>query len=181
MNQTELNLIFLDNPDLKIIYIQDTSIYNSDVEVENPNLKITPPNFSTSYLVEYPVSSLIVFNSNALNWTNTGIYESLLILPDGLWKVEQSIHPNDCVTKTHYHFRIVNLKTQILCYVSEQLDSSDSSCNLTDNWYQDIFRLLQLLESAKYIAECCGNTQKATIIFNYVTEQFKKYNCQSTC
>jgi len=181
MNQSELSLIFLDNPDPKIMYIQDTSVYNPDVEVENPLLKITPPNFSTQYVVEYPVSSLIVFNSNALGWTNTSDYEQLSVLPDGLWVITQSVKPNDCIYKTYNHFRIVNLKKSILCYVSEQLDSSDSNCDLSSYWYEDFFKLLQFLESAKYIAECCGNTKKATVMYNYVNNQFKKYNCQSGC
>lgn len=181
MNVTNLELIFVDNPDTKIIYMQDTSNYNPDITVSNPLLKITPPNFSTQYVIEYPKLSLISFNSNALGWTDVQDWNKLVILPDGLWKIQQSIDPNDCIYRDYNHFRIVNLKKKILCYVSEQLDSSSPNCNIDSDWYADIFFNLQLLESAKYMAECCDYTQQATILYNQVEIWFKRYGCESGC
>lgn len=179
MNETFLSLIFVDKADPKYIYIQDVSEYNSDLDVSNPLLAITPPNFSTSYVVAYPVSSIIPINSNALGWTDTTNYNELGTLSDGLWKFKQSVEPNDCVYKTHYHFRIVNLKQSILDYVSEQLDYTNPNCTLNDAWYQDIFNMLQLLESAKYLAENCEKFDQAAVIYNQVKNAFKKYACES--
>ena len=65
MNQTQLDLLFIDTSNEKLIYIQDTSEYNPDVEVQSPLLQITPPNFSTRYNLIYPISSTIYINSNA--------------------------------------------------------------------------------------------------------------------
>ena len=121
------------------------------------------------------------FNSNALGWTDVQDWNKLVILPDGLWKIQQSIDPNDCIYRDYNHFRIVNLKKKILCYVSEQLDSSSPNCNIDSDWYADIFFNLQLLESAKYMAECCDYTQQATILYNQVEIWFKRYGCESGC
>lgn len=177
MNTTELGLLFLDNPDLKNIFVQDVSVYNEDVDITASLLTITPPNFSTSYVVQYPLLSIVPINSNALNLTDTSEYRKLTNLSDGLWIIKQSIHPNDCIYKIHNHFRIVNLKKQIMCYVSEQLDLSNPNTALSDAWYQDIFNLLQLLETAKYLAENCNKCEEAKIIYNQVSKNAKKYTC----
>ena len=85
MSKTKLSLLFFDSPDLKVIYTQDVSWYNPDVPVETPLLEICPPNYSTVYTVVYPVSKLIVVNSNSFNWSNSSDYDALTTLPDGLW------------------------------------------------------------------------------------------------
>lgn len=177
MNTTILDLLFLESPDTRNIFLQDVSSYNPDLEVENPLLEITPPGFSTSYQIIYPTLSIIPINSNALNLTSTSDYSKLVTMADGLWTIKQSISPNDCLYKVHTYFRIVNLKKQLLCYASEQLDLSNTNCTLTDDWYRDIFNLLQLLESAKYMAENCCDDKKATILYNYVKGQANKYSC----
>ena len=94
MSKTNLSLLFFDSPDLKVIYTQDVSWYNPDVPVETPLLEICPPNYSTVYTVVYPVSKLIVVNSNSFNWSNSSDYDALTTLPDGLWTFTQSINPN---------------------------------------------------------------------------------------
>jgi len=177
MNTTTLNLLFLNDPDSKNIFVQDTSVYNNDLEVDNPIIEITPPNYSTIYKVIYPTLSLIPINSNTFGWTDTSDYEKLSTLPDGLWKFNQSISPNDCLNKDYFHFRIVNLKKKIMCYVSEQLDLSNPNCHLNDDWYQDVFNLLQLLEMAKYLAENCDKCNEAVIIYNQVKNQTRKFTC----
>lgn len=177
MNTTELNLLFLDNPDSKNIFIQDVSSYNPDVDVSNPLLEITPPNFSTSYNVIYPILSIIPINSNSLTITETNEYSKLTTIQDGLWIFKQSVSPNDCIYRTYYHFRIVQLKKKIMSYVSEQLDYTNTNCAITDSWYQDMLNLLQLLESAKYLAENCNKTAEAKIIYNKVSEQTKLFTC----
>lgn len=177
MNTTTLKLLFIDNPDLKNIFVQDVSTYNPDVEVENPLMEITPPNYSTIYKVIYPIESIIPINSNTLGLTNTDEYSELLNIQDGLWTFKLSVKPNDCLYETFYHFRIVNLKKKIMCYVSEQMDLSNLNCDLNDSWYQDIFNLLQLLDAAKYLAENCGKCNEAKIIYNQVSNQAKRFTC----
>ncbi len=181
MNQTQLELLFIDTPNEKLIYLQDVSEYNPDVEVQSPLLQITPPNFSTIYSLIYPTLSTIYINSNALGWTDTTSFDSMPVLPDGLWKFRQSVYPNDCLYRDYYHFRIINLKKKIMCYVSSTLDGINNCTLDISNWSKDIFVLLQLLDSAKFLAECCGQHEEATIIYNQVDRAFKKYNCQGDC
>lgn len=176
MNTTQLNMIVYDNPDPKVIYLQDTSTYNPDLEVTCPRLEITPPNYTTRYIIEYPTLSLIPINSNALGWTTTNSYEVLSDLPDGLWKFVQSVAPNDKIYRSYNYFRITNLKSAILDKLNEKL-TDNPDCNNDNLFYQEIFMMVNMLESAKYMAEQCDKTAQAVIIYNNVNNQYKQILC----
>lgn len=180
MNTSNLNLIFFDNPDPKTIYLQDVSSYNPDLPVELPMLVITPPNFQTSYSVFYPVHSLMPINSNLFGWTNIpqSDPEMLSKLQDGIWRFNQSIKPNGLIKRDYIHFRVVNLKYKIYAYVSDKIDSDNAYFNPDDPWYGSLFRLLQILDTAKYLAEKCGKCEEASIMYNTVDKQFSRIsNC----
>lgn len=175
MNTTHLRLIFFDNPDPKTLYLQDVSLYNPDIIPELPTFVLTPPNFSTSYTLFYPVNSLIPINSNAFGWTNTNDPNQLQNLQDGIWIIEQSIKPNGVIKKQHLHFRITKLKTQLIKYVSDKMDSDSPYFNPNDPWYNQMFNFLQILETAKQLAEICGKCEEATIMYNQVELQSAQY------
>ena len=176
MNKTSLQLLYLDSPDPKFIYLQDISWYNPDVAKDNPTLIITPPNFSTSYAINYSPNSLIPISSNAFGWTTANCPEELTTLQDGAWIIDHSVCNATPVTTTH--FRIVNLKSKIMDYVSKQLDINNKGCNINSAWYTDVFKLLQLLDQAKYMAENCGLCDQAVIIYNQVEIQAAQLDCQ---
>lgn len=171
MNKTQLNLYFFDSPDLKTIYLQDTSIYNPDLPIENPTIEILQPNFTNSYVVIYPTLSLIPINSNVLGYTPTQNFEDLKCLSDGLWLFTQSVKPNGLIKRSYNHFRITNLKTELINYISDKIDSDTVYINKNDLWYHQMFVLLQTLESAKFLAENCGKCEEAKIMYNQVQIQ----------
>lgn len=175
MNQTNLKLLYIDSPDPRALYFQDVSWYNPDVSADPTMLEITPPNFSTVFVVQYPLRSLISLSSNTFQWTNTTDYESLTVLPDGLWTIKQDA--SNAKPVTHRHFRIVNLKGKIMQDVSKQLDIDNKICNTSSAWFTNVFRLLQLLEHAKYMAENCGLCDQAIIIYNQVEIEAAQLNC----
>jgi hypothetical protein len=175
MNQTTLKLLYIDSPDTRALYFQDVSWYNPDVTSSNPILEITPPNFSTVYVMEYPLRSLINLSSNTFQWTNTTNYEELTTLPDGLWAIKQFV--TNAKSVVHKHFRIVNLKGKIMQDVSKQLDIDNKICDTGSAWFANVFRLLQLLEHAKYMAENCGLCDQAIVIYNQVEIEAAQIDC----
>jgi hypothetical protein len=179
MNTTYLSLYFYDNADPKIFFIQDVSNYNPDIEITHRYLTITPPNFSQSYTVEYPKHSLIPINSNVFGWTNTMTYSQLKDLPDGLYKLQQSVDPNCLVKRDYVYFRITSLKTRILSKISDSfsINASCFDCSKDDSWYKDLFQYLQWLETAKYMAECENKQEEAKIIYNSVLSKLLQSDC----
>lgn len=171
MNKTQLNLHFFDSPDLKTIYLQDTSLYNPDLIVETPTIEILQPNFTSVFAVIYPLSSLIPINSNVLGYNLTQNFNELSYLQDGLWVFTQSIKPNGLIRRSYNHFRITKLKSELLDYISNKVSSESAYINPNDLWYIQMFTLLQTLESAKFIAENCGKCEEAKIMYNQVQIQ----------
>jgi len=172
MNSTYLKLIIYDNPDLNTIYLQDISVYNPDVPIELPTLQITPPNFSTNYTLFYPTLSLIPINSNVFGWTNTNDPTKLKELQDGLWLIIQSVKPSGLINKTHCHFRITKLKSNLMNEISARLESDNIYCMDKNPWYYEMFKKLQTLETAKYLAENCGKINEANIMYNEILNEY---------
>lgn len=179
MNTTHLSLFFYDNPDPKIFFIQDVSVYNPDLPVAHPYISITPPNFSTSYLLEYPVHSLIPVNSNAFGWTNTMDYNSLSVLQDGHYKIEQSVEPNCAIKRKYNYFRITSLKSSLMNQVAElfELNKSCYDCSNNEQDYKQLFFNIQWLEQAKFMAEQCGKIEEAKAIYNKVKDDCSTPSC----
>lgn len=177
MSKTNLSLLFFDSPDLKVIYTQDVSWYNPDLPIETPLLEICPPNYSTVYTVVYPVSKLIVINSNSFNWSSSNNYCDLTSLPDGLWEFSQSVSPNNLIKKTHYHFRITRLKQEIIKTVSEKLASDSVYCSPNSVWYKEVYEMLATLEIAKQLSELYCKHDEAKIMYNQVKLKSKQLNC----
>jgi hypothetical protein len=172
MNISVLGLEVLESVDLRQMLIQDTSLYNPDVTISDSYLEITPPEFSTTYAFLYTPLSTTIVNSNSFGWTSTNDYNKLWVLQDGLWKIRQSINPNGVLFKETYHFRIVNLKKQILDCVSTKLSGCGEDSLLNSDWYRDWFIMLSLLDTAKYMAENCHSVDKAKIIYKKVKKDF---------
>jgi hypothetical protein len=154
-------------------------VYNPDVPVKYPYLTITPPNFSTAYTLEYPTASLIAINSNLFGWTNTMQYQYLTELPDGHYKIEQSVGPNCLIKRTYNYFRITSLKSTLMNKVAElfEINKSCFDCNQDDEYYKKTFQYLQWLEQAKYMAENCNKIEEAKIIYNRVLAQCIQSEC----
>lgn len=178
--KNHLSLYFYDNPDPKVFYIQDVSVYNSDIDTENPFLSIMPPNFTEGFLFEYPIGKTIPINSNIFKWTNTPYYNSLSDLPDGLYQIEQSVKPNELVKKSYIYFRITYLKTKLLEKVSEQFNIQNASCfgcSKDESWYKELFEQIQWLELSKFMAETEGKCDEAKLIYNEVLKFYNKFDC----
>lgn len=82
----------VDTHNLLTLGLADISIYPATFTVVNPTYSITPPGFPVVQ-VPYTKSSVNIYNSNNLNITCVTDVRLLAFLPDGIWKIQQSIAP----------------------------------------------------------------------------------------
>lgn len=108
---------------LTTLALADISLYPETFTVVNPTYEITPPNFPPISLA-YEKSGINIYNSNNLDITCTDTVDTLADLPDGVWRIRQSISPastylNDKsflrVDKLNYEFGAAFLKTDLRC------------------------------------------------------------------
>jgi hypothetical protein len=87
-----LDFTIVDTHNVLTIAIADISFYPSNFAVTNPTYEITPPSFVKA-TVSFNEGEVLFLNSNTLNITCVSTAELLTALPDGIWKIKQSIAP----------------------------------------------------------------------------------------
>lgn len=88
-----LDFTIVDTHNVLTIAIGDISFYPSNFTIVNPTYEITPPSFPKA-TVSYGTGEVLFLNSNTLNITCVSDPRLLTPLPDGVWKIVQSISPS---------------------------------------------------------------------------------------
>lgn len=165
MNQTKLAHTVIDSTDYLSLIILDNSLYNPDITPTNSLFEIFAPNFHTAKVIEYTSGNNTIVNSTVMGWTASYDLKSL---QDGIWTIKQSTCPNDTLKLTSYHFRIVNTKALLIQKILEAKECCDED-EVIKYYY-----MLQDLEIAKYMAENCGDFEKAKVLFNSIFNKLTK-------
>lgn len=153
--------------DCEYLTVIDTSEYNTAIPVENPILRIELPNFSKFVDVPYVPSAVNNINTNLLNLTTNDKVK----LPAGVYKITQSICPNDKLQYVYYVLNICPDLEKLACALCE-VDSSDIS------EYKEMHELLMSLDIAKYLVEKCQDLKNGTILYNIAAKKIEKLkNC----
>lgn len=93
--------------DSRFITLMDTSQYNTDIPVTSPMYRIYMYNFDRYVDLSFTPGSVLHVNTNLLKLTNTTDHESLGNIPSGLYKIVQSVCPNDKLFIEKYLFNTV--------------------------------------------------------------------------
>lgn len=156
----------------KNLVVRDDSYYLDDPV--NPIVTITIPGYSTAKVIEFDHSKVNIFNSYSLGLSASANTDSLIVLPDGLYKIVYAICPYDEIYKTFYHMR----QCQAWCDYDTNLRA------LIDNCYDldpVIAKKLQhaewLLKGASAYAKAC-ETDKAVAVHRKAIELLDEISCQ---
>lgn len=141
----------------KYLSIVDMSTYNTDIPVTNAMYRITLPNFNKYVDVAYTPGTMLHINSNLLMLTNTADPDQLCELPDGLYKIRQSVCPNDQLYFEYVFFKVDSAMSEVKGLVCEAVCDSD----MTDKAYE----IKKSLDIAKILAESC-NAKEGIALFN---------------
>jgi hypothetical protein len=106
-------------------------------------------------------------------------YNSLSVLQDGHYKIEQSVEPNCAIKRKYNYFRITSLKSSLMNQVAElfELNKSCYDCSNNEQDYKQLFFNIQWLEQAKFMAEQCGKIEEAKAIYNKVKDDCSTPSC----
>jgi hypothetical protein len=132
--KTEFDIKFIEDfKDCKTITFIDQTIYNPNIPVTTPVLRVTLPHFNKYVDLDYIPSKVNFVNTKVLG-LNVGC------LNDGIWTFELSICPNDKLKKSFKYFNICNA----MSLISTELCSDSSEENLLR--LKDIKDQLQLVQ-----------------------------------
>ena len=166
-----------------ILHIEDSSVYNNNLEVTCKRLEITLPGFLKPVFIED--ASLekhfnVILDAQALGIQLNGSTEPCF-LPDGIYIVKYSVSPNDIVYVEYNHLRttkLLNMYHKALCSVelNDAEPNKDTMSKLT---------LLQeikaYIDAAKVQVEIGHNPNKGIQLYNYAEKLLKKFKCIGGC
>lgn len=153
--RTQLDLI-ISSDDTHLV-LNDASLYNKDVPVTSPIYRVTIPNFNMYVDLEYIPSTVLNVNSNLLLLTNSPNLDGLCPLPDGIYKIRQSVCPNDVIFRDYSYFKGDTLFRKISDFVC--CNSNDSSA------LEKVYDVIMGLEMAKHYTQC-GDDKSANISYS---------------
>lgn len=157
--------------DPKYLTLVDTSVYNTDLPITEPLLKITLPNFNKFVYVPYEPSAVNNINSHLLN-LSSGWPGGIIELPSGVYTINQSICPND---KLYVEYNILNIAPDLnrLARAMCMVDCIDLEA------FRPYYDLLMSLEIAKMLVETNNNVKDGVSLYNLTVRKIQKLlqNC----
>ncbi len=171
----QLSLYIPNDLNAKAFKIIDTSVYNTNLEVKNGILEVTPPGFSYAIIFRVNEEFEKVFNANLLHLNSGSDIPTLL---DGVYKLKYSVDPNVDVNVEYYYFR----------NILQQINYHNSLYNFLNNSFDKRnYKLIQkeylwikeLMDNAKYIAEFQADIKTASSIYEEVNNLI--FNLDAKC
>lgn len=156
-----LNLYIDENPsDCRTLNITDISLYDSEIAVTNPVIKINIPKDSCDYLPVFKVRGTSYYTTNSFGITKASCGQDLCSLPDGIYRITYSVCPNEEIFVTYSILRDCQTRSNILFQLGNLLrgccegDVKDGYGNdITNKRIEDLRDLILILDSAKIEAK----------------------------
>lgn len=158
--------------DLRYLTIHDFSQYNTDVPVTNAVYRVTIPNFNKYVDISYIPSTVMNIGANLLKLSTVYDPNLLPIIPSGLYKITQSICPNDQLFNTYSFFNISTELARLAKLVCEFKDNPEKLIKLFD--------LKMQFELAKMLAEDCKE-KEGVILFNLALKNLNLLSSDCNC
>lgn len=155
---TRLAIQEIPSGDCRFLRLVDNSCYNADIPVENAILEITVPGASCPVFFYVEKDFNTVFNSSLLSIVSPHVYNGLVNLPEGIYKIKYSIRPNNQIYEEFTYLRncqqLSTFKAAI-CKLYSLRDKMTSTC--FQEHRRQLFWIKELIDTAKYKVEDCGN------------------------
>jgi len=181
---TNLSLDIENKGDCNVFHIVDTSFYNSNLPVNTGILEIKSPGLCNSVFFEPLNGFHLIVNSSLLRLQLATNYESLYPLPDGIYYIKYSINPNDQLFVEYNYLHNCN---QYQKYIHAACSLYHAKKDYTKKEYaekvRDLAKVKDMIDSSKYLAEYCEDSEGAKELYEEVNDQLEKlgYNDCKNC
>ena len=142
--RTQLSMEQLRQTDSTVLALMDTSLYNPDLPISNQYLEIVPPGFTGKVQHIFLTEGVTLVTTVSL-----GLNGSRVDLPSGIYKIRQTIKPNDQLYADHYFAFVVPERKRLTAALCKALDARD---DLTP--YYNLSAELDIVEWVAKAGEC---------------------------
>jgi hypothetical protein len=156
--------------DSNVLVIRDISVYDPDLTITNPQLKLRVPGINNDIFVNFEPNNTNYYTSGDLFITPIGM--DIQSLPDGIYEYTYSVCPNEDVFIRGRFLRCYQTRLFLVCAYSKNILMRDSPGCLpkTEVNIKLIEDLLLILESAESDARC-NKINEASSKLDYISNK----------
>lgn len=157
--RTALKMEQIRQTDSTMMILLDTSSYNPDLPISNAYLNITPPGFTSLIQHSFQTQGATIVTTRSL-----GLSSAEADLPVGIYKVHQTIKPNNQLYADHHFAFVVPLRTQIVELICQAMESNEP--------LDEYFLLQAELDTVEWLAKA-DQCKKAESLLKAVQNKLK--------
>jgi hypothetical protein len=175
----------------EVFNITDTSQYCKNLNVDCPQLEITPPGFSAPKLIKVDVTKsssgewnnfgTVNFNSCSLGLTTQDCSSNRYIVGDGIYIIKYSVSPHDKVYVEYNHLRTSGILSE---YYKKLCSLQVKPCEPSSSQQQlmaEMKYIRTLIDAAKAKVEYCNSPNEGMELYNFAHTKLKKITCEICC
>ena len=168
-----LNIEPIDTGNLYTQVIIDSSSYFN--YPDTPLLDVTIPGYIEPFTIAFKASLINVLNSSILGLNAFLNQDSLIVLPDGIWKFVYKICPHNQMFAVRKYFR-TNILDERIKQIYNEIDFKECGNNSIDRLKNEVVRIQVLREGAKSVVEinekkACADYDAALKLANNIIEK----------
>jgi hypothetical protein len=181
----QLDIIYKETFNCKTLRIEDNSIYDCNLDIQNIILEVKPP--GKDCFIPFPTLTkdwhYKVFNCNNLQLCCADDVQSLTTLPDGIYEFKYSYAPNKKTVELFYNLRTCGLMKRYTNALGEYLSNK---CNYTTKQKEEIeaklLKIKDLTDWAVWKVEECFEKEEGLELYNEANNLLNTFeNGNSSC
>ena len=180
----QLSLELPETNNIKVLRLFDTSLYTEGMAIDCGKLLITSPGFNMPRVIDVLPHFNLVLNACSLGLQSAGCGEHSEVIPDGIYKINYSVSPNNNVFVEYQHLRVVqtlnkyyNLLTQL------ELSGCEPDADVKEQLTE--LRLIKsFIDAAKAKVEYCHSPEAGMELLLYAKKRLDKITnslCGNDC
>lgn len=177
----QLSLELPETNNIKVLRLFDTSYYADDLTVDCGKLLITSPGFNMPRVIDVLPQFNLVLNACSLGLQQSGCGDHSEVIPDGIYKINYSVSPNNNVFVEYQHLRVVQTLNKWYNLLS-QLEMSGCEPDADIKEQLNELRLIRsFIDAAKAKVEYAHELEAGMELLLYAQKRLNKYTAMCAC
>lgn len=170
-NKHILSLEIPDTNNINVLRVFDTSLYAEDLGTNCGLLRITSPGFVLPVSIEVLPQFNLVLNACTLGIQSSGCGDTCHPIPDGIYKVNYSVSPNDKVFVEYNYLRLTQTMNKYYNLLSTlEMAACEPDADVKEQ-LKELRLIKSFLEAAKAKVEYAHNLEQGMELLIYAQKR----------
>lgn len=177
----QLSLELPDTNNIKVMRLFDTSFYAEGLTADCGTLLITSPGYNLPVSISVLPHFNLVLNACTLGLQRAGCGSHSEVIPDGIYKINYSVSPNNNVFVEYQHLRVTQTLNKYYNLLA-QLEMSGCEPDADVKEHLNELRLIKsFIDAAKAKVEYSHDLEAGMELLLYAQKRLNKYAAKCAC